>query len=149
MTLQNDLLNLLACLKAIHWYAWNAHWQSKGKNSYADHLLFERIYAGEPSIIDQIDGLGERVVGLGYSVDPQSIDQRSRVYFKAAARRVGTRAYVSGALALEITFQHLAQKIIKASSSTDTQSIILDNYIRTLVDDRSTVVYLLKQRQGR
>lgn len=64
---QSCLLDLHALLRALHWSYWNAHWDVKGENSYASHLLFERFYAGQDEddspLIDEIDALAEKIVG--------------------------------------------------------------------------------------
>ena len=62
------LRDLLAMLRAMHWNYWTSHWQSKGDPFYGDHLMFERIYG---SIIDEIDGLAEKMVAL---IGPEAVD---------------------------------------------------------------------------
>jgi hypothetical protein len=141
--MQRELTNLLAALKAIHWYAWNIHWNATGPQFYSDHLLFERLYQeGPPNIVEQIDGLAERIIGTGHQVDAFVIDRRSNDLLQ----KVKGMKPVEGALVLENLFARLASKAIGKLDGTDPKSVTLDNYIRTLVDERSAAVYLLQQR---
>lgn len=146
--LHQQLLQLLATLRAIKWHAWNLHWKASGPASYSDHLLFQRIYAGEgggPEIDDQIDGLGERITALygNSGIDgPRITEMAYRIH-----RAITGMTMVAGALELE-------QKALKLSSSIADRvakgaprlRVSLDNFVRELADARSTVVYLLKQR---
>lgn len=45
-------LELLAFLRALHWFHWTAHWQVTG--SYGNHLLFEKMYSQTQEEIDQL-----------------------------------------------------------------------------------------------
>ena len=141
--MNNELLNLLAALKAIHWYAWNVHWNATGPEFYSDHLLFERLYqTGPPNIVEQIDGLAERLVGSGVKVDAYGIDQRAAAFMA----QVKGRPLVEGALALEKAFAVEAGRALPKLQGYGPKAVTLDNYVRTLVDERSTAVYLLQQR---
>jgi DNA-binding ferritin-like protein len=55
------LMEFLACLKLNLTYIQSAHWISKGKSFYGDHLLFERIY-GE--LVEEMDAYAEKVIAL-------------------------------------------------------------------------------------
>jgi len=140
--MHNDLTTLLATLRAVHWHSWNAHWNSTGPQFFADHQLFERIYAGEPKIIDQTDGLAERMVGLGFTVDEFQVDRRAGDIL-AEVKGVSP---IEGALVLEKLFVKTAGRALPKLSGYSGKAVTLDNYLRTLVDDRSTVTYLLQQR---
>jgi len=61
------LASSLAALRALKYVAWNAHWTSRNEWAYGDHLLYQRIYAGEDDegVLDGIiDTLGEKLVHL-------------------------------------------------------------------------------------
>jgi DNA-binding ferritin-like protein len=146
--LRQNLTDLLATLRAIHWHAWNTHWKSKGGDSYSDHLLFQRIYEGSgggPKIEDQIDGLGERMIALfgNDAVDGINISK------KATRIHEGIKGLgmVAGALKLEkealAQAARIADAVVKGPADL---RIGLDNFVRELADARSTVVYLLQQR---
>ena len=141
------LVSVLAYLRAIKWLAWTAHWKAKGTMSYSDHLLFQRVYAGDgggPDIDEEIDGLGERLTGL-YGQDAVN----------PAAVAAQTSAVVQHALeeghgdilkSLALTEWTLSAAILAAVRSLHPDEVIMDNFLRGLVDARSTVAYLLNQR---
>ena len=142
------LIELLATLRAIRWHSHVTHWKAAGPGAYSDHLLFQRIYAGDgggPNIDDQIDGLGERIVALFGSgaIDGVKIQQRA-VRIHKMIRGV---SLVAGALQLE---EHALRAAGRATLLLKTGPaalrVSLDNFVRELADARSTVVYLLKQR---
>ena len=55
------LNEVLACLRAQNLSYQTSHWQSKGRYSYQDHLLFERLYN---SVLEEVDTLAEKISGL-------------------------------------------------------------------------------------
>jgi DNA-binding ferritin-like protein len=59
-----ELGALLAFLRGVATIHQTHHWQSQGDSFYGDHLLFERIYN---SMVEEIDSIAERSVGLGCS----------------------------------------------------------------------------------
>lgn len=150
--LHSKLLELLATLRAIKWHAWNLHWKAAGPNAYSDHLLFERIYAGDDDdslkIDDQIDGLGERITALygGQGIDGPRLTEMSARIHKAVAGMT----MVAGALELEEKALKLTAAIAdRVTKGAPQLRVSLDNFVRELADARSTVIYLLKQRLGR
>tara|TARA_Y100000034_G_C6900077_1_gene415959 strand:+ start:1575 stop:2261 length:687 start_codon:yes stop_codon:yes gene_type:complete len=146
--LSHALTDLLANLRAIHWHAWNTHWKAQGGDSYSDHLLFQRIYAGDgggPSIDDQIDGLGERIIALfgNKSVDGVEISRKAADIHQ----RIQDMGRVAGALALEKEARRrVAAAADQMAKGPAELRISLDNFVRELADARSTVIYLLQQR---
>ena len=146
--LRKNLTDLLATLRAIHWHAWNTHWKAKGTEAYSDHLLFERIYSGEgggPSINDQIDALGERMIALlgNDAVNGVEISQKA-TKIQQGIKGLGMAA---GALKLEQSaLDQVARIADLVAKGPPALRIGLDNFVRELADARSTVIYLLQQR---
>jgi hypothetical protein len=146
--LPQSLTDLLATLTAIRWHSWVTHWKAQGGDSYSDHLLFQRIYSGEgggPSINDQIDGLGERIIALfgNKSIDAAKLARKAA----ALAGTVSGLGRIAGALKLEEqALGEAARAADLSSSGTPAIRIGIDNFVRELADARSTVIYLLKQR---
>jgi len=137
--LQAQLNTILAALKAIHWHAWNTHWNAAGPQFYSDHELFQRLYEGaSPNIQAQMDGLAERIIGLGHKVNEFGVDRRANDILS----EIKGVSLVEGALILEQLFQ----KMIKKALPLVKNSTILDNYLRTMADERSAAIYLLRQR---
>ena len=147
-TLPQSLTDLLATLRAIHWHAWSTHWKAKGSDAYSDHLLFQRIYSGDgggPKIDDQIDGLGERIIGLfgNSAVDPAAVAQKA-VQIQKGIAGLGM---IAGALSLEKAALGQAARVADlVAKGPAALRIGLDNFVRELADARSTVIYLLQQR---
>ena len=141
------LIAVLAQLRAIKWLAWTAHWKAKGEMSYSDHLLFQRIYSGDgggPDINEQIDGLGERLIGLygQGAVDPADISRQTDIFVKGALKEGKGDLLKSLALAE----WSLSTVMLAAVKQLGPDEVIMDDFLRTLASDRSTVAYLLNQR---
>lgn len=57
-----ELAVFLGSLRALQIIHQSHHWQSMGKNSYSDHLLYQRLY----EVIErEVDAIGEKIVGTG------------------------------------------------------------------------------------
>jgi DNA-binding ferritin-like protein len=142
--------DVLAHLRAIHWLAWTAHWAASGPNAYGDHLLLQRIYAGEggaPNIEEAIDTLGEKMVAYfgTESVHPAVIGAKAQsLVEKAAASGQGR---LGALLALEHSLQVAIRVAWKANQAAgDQMSLGIDDYLMGLANEHDTAVYLLKQR---
>jgi len=154
MTFKHKVLDLLSLLRAIQWNAWVGHWSSAGPSYYADHRLFERIYTGQVGededsgapIVDQIDSMGEKIAAHfgARSLDSAAIEYGAAEILRKAQERHG-RDFFAAALDLEKLFQTRIARAVKGLSSSE---IVWDNFLRTLADERSEVVYLLQQRMG-
>lgn len=141
------LVSILAQLRAIKWLSWSAHWKAKGTMSYADHLLFQRIYSGDgggPNIDNEIDGLGERLIGLygQDAVDPAEVSRQTDVFVTESLKE--NKGDMLKSLAL-IEWS-LSVAILSAVKQLGPNEMIMDNFLRTVADERSTVAYLLNQR---
>ena len=146
--LHATLTELLAALRSVTWHAWTKHWKTTGSDFYSDHLLFQRVYSGDgggPNIEAQTDGLGERMVAL---YGPSGVDEiEVQELVLKHLKSIRNQDPIQGALSLETQILNLGAKAAKLTTHLPPQySIGLDNFIRELVDARSTVVYLLQQR---
>jgi DNA-binding ferritin-like protein len=65
----------LALQRALVLVHQTAHWQTRGGNYYADHLLFERLYSEADGAVD---GLAERLIGL--TGDPSFVSLKQQLY---------------------------------------------------------------------
>ena len=115
--------------------------------SYADHLLFQRIYSGDgggPNIDNEIDGLGERLIGLygQDAVDPAEVSRQTDVFVTESLKE--NKGDMLKSLAL-IEWS-LSVAILSAVKQLGPNEMIMDNFLRTVADERSTVAYLLNQR---
>ena len=154
ITLRNFLLDTLATLRAVHWHAWTLHWKTQGSTYYSDHLLFQRLYSGDqggPDINAQIDGLGERIVALyGAAAIDESFIERRVVELLDGSRAKSENEPIKQAQVLETyLLQVVTQAAGQAAGLPASYSVALDNYLRAIADERSTVSYLLGQRLGK
>jgi DNA-binding ferritin-like protein len=140
---------ILAHLRALQWIAWTSHWTASGPSYYGDHLLLQRLYAGEeggPDINEQIDQLGERMVsyfGPG-SVDPAPISSMTHRILKYTSDFASPYARL---LAIEKVTQTTIREAWKANQDSGNEmSLGIDDYLMSLANERDTVRYLLQRR---
>lgn len=140
-----DYLDILAHLRALQWLYTSAHWNSRGPNSYGDHLLYQRLYEGLGESIDQ---LGERYVAYYGPFDPVGVSNRASGLVADFRRAVEQMAVPVSHLLLLLEQQ--TQKMIrvawKANQESSDMSLGLDDYLMALANNRDEAVYLLKQR---
>ena len=137
------LVGLLGLLRGLKWAFWNYHWLSKGKISYADHLLFERLYSTQ--IDEQIDTLAEKIVAY------DSFILKSPVMRTAFNRFLDTQHLEGNSLAqsaynLEKVFQAALNNTYQKLKQAGVLSLGMDDYLMATANERETVLYLLKQR---
>lgn len=150
MLLTANLQELLAQLRAIQWHAWTSHWVARGPQFYSDHLLLQRIYEGQDEgdagvdINAQVDKLGERLVaafGAG-AIQAGVVERRAADLVDRALQRNPDNVFAA-ALDLEKQVQSQIAVTLKQLSAKE---IVWDNFLRTLADERSEVLYLLQRR---
>lgn len=142
------LQELLAYLRALRWQYHTTHWQVKGSNYYGDHLLFERLYAGEgggPDLDSQIDGLGERMTRYfgPDSVKDSAILPLTQTVLAEAEREMDP---IRRAMALESETQEQISHAYEALKRSGHKTLGLDDFLMALADERDTALYLLGQR---
>jgi len=153
------LQEVLGILRAMEQSYHATHWLASGKSAYGDHLLFERLYAagGDPDIVKQIDGLGERLVAY---VGPMAVEgealsdctERATKRFNLLVKRSGGSsspdARVHAALEMEKELQEVLSSTYASLKASDVLSLGLDDFLMALADERDTAIYLLQQRLG-
>lgn len=143
-----DLLKALSQIHQVH------HWQASGKNSYSDHLLFERLYNTTNS---QIDGVAERAVGLGVAelVNLRPSLRNITRFVDAVEMSVDVPAEdVSDQNNRLVRLSYLAEKffvsaledIMKDLKAKNLMSFGMEQLLGTILDDHEGLCYLLKQR---
>lgn len=147
-----ELGALLAFFRAVAVIHQTHHWAASGEVFFSDHLMFERAYT---PMIEQIDSLAERAVGLGgtnlvipqlqtrliatvcewiYAVygcatEVQTDDQLVQLSLKAEECLIGTIHYV-------------ADKLEQCGQLTKG----LDNMLAQLADDHEGTLYLFRRQ---
>ena len=134
------LVALLATLRAMQVFYHSAHWQASGANAYGTHLLFERLYLG---VLDQIDTLGEKLVGLFGSgvVDASAIAA-------AVPGQIGSWAgddNLARGIAAETALQASIRETYDTLKASDQLPAGLDDFLLSVADDHDTNLYLLTQ----
>lgn len=140
---QDQVTNVLAILRGLHWTLWTTHWQVHGESYYGDHLLFERLYTGP--LTEQIDGLGERMVAyFGVpSVNSHGVLARTSRYVDAWNRISDP---YKRALKGERELQSAIQVAYDEGKAGGVLSLGLDDFLMSLSNEHDTNIYLLQQR---
>jgi DNA-binding ferritin-like protein len=138
-----DLLRALSLLHHTH------HWQVQGSQYYGDHLLYLRLY----ELADgQIDGVGEKAVGLG-SIDlvmsKHSIENVRRYIealedadlMDAPALKLAKRSLLA-----EKSFITAGEKLMDRLKSQGLLTRGVEQLLGTILDTHEGALYLLKQR---
>jgi DNA-binding ferritin-like protein len=140
---------ILAYLRALQWQAWTMHWQASGPEFYGDHKLLQRLYEGKgggPNIVEQIDTIGENIVGYfgPQAVQPLVIDEM--------ARHVLEQHGGSGQpFEVLYSLENGLQDAIRQAWHTNQQhnmSLGLDDLLMGLAHERDTARYLIGRRLG-
>ena len=143
------LQGLLAVLRAMQTSIHEGHWVVKGSNFYGDHLLLQRIYAGDdgsPALQDEIDSLGERIVAYA---GPSFVN--SRVVTEKSLRLIeawqaASSDPIAQALHAEESLQVAIRAVYDALKGSGELSLGLDDFLMAMADAHDTNRYLLRQR---
>jgi DNA-binding ferritin-like protein len=141
-TTRHVLGEVLACMRALQWQYWTAHWQVYGDPSYGDHLMFGKFYA---SMTNEIDTLAEKSVGYfgPSSVDPyEQIVKASEHMARFKAIDCLHRRGLAGEEDLQIVLRTAYEVIHQAGTMT----LGLDDHLMSVANAHETNCYLLQQR---
>lgn len=143
-----ELSVLLVYLKYVAMVHQNHHWIAKGDSFYGDHLLFERLY---DSVVEEIDGIAEKVVGLGtiQNVDIQlQVSQIMRLVQNYGMSQTIPQSseLAKRSLIVEMNFLVVVKHLVELINETGMLTRGLDNLIAGIEDKHEGHVYLLKQR---
>jgi DNA-binding ferritin-like protein len=138
-----DLLRALSLLHHTH------HWQTMGSQFYGDHLLYQRLY----ELADvQIDGIGEKAVGLGSPelVASKHSLENMRRYIEAIEDADMMDApglkMAKRSLLAEKSFITAGEKMMDQLKSKGLLTRGVEQLLGTILDTHEGVLYLLKQR---
>lgn len=143
-----ELSVLLVWLRYLQVANQTHHWISKGQNSYADHLLFQRLYE---EIFAQIDSLAEKLVGLGseanvhLELQTSQLDRLARECANCATT-VDSNQLAKKSLELEFNFLKSLDYVKELLNQKGQLTLGLDNMLAGLADVHESYVFLLKQR---
>ena len=136
------LIDLYCYHKVLSDYYHTAHFQVKNIPFYSDHLLFERLYneAGAG-----IDGLGERIIGSGMSLESLNLPVIYKKMFEKVkglpfACKENTQFFET-AMSLETCLVEMCEAYDKSPASVGCK-----NMVAGLADASESRIYLIKQR---
>lgn len=140
----DPLKRLLGLFHGIYFLHWTSHWESQGDPSYADHLLFERLYL---ATIDEIDGLAEKMVQL-HGKESVALESQFPVAGAWVARWVPESNLYGRALGAERELQKEVKAVYDGMKAAGTLSLGMDDFLMSVANTHETHLYLLQQRMG-
>ena len=139
--LTHFLGHILAALRAQSMMYQTAHWQTSGPHYYENHLLFERLYG---SVIAQIDGLAEKIVGLAGVHGVELVPQAAKV-LAYAQRWSKISDFHEQGLASEKDLQKLLRVSYDTLKAEGKLTLGLDDWLMATASEHETNLYLLQQ----
>jgi DNA repair protein RadC len=136
-----DLLDRLHALERLYR---SLHWQASGPTSYGDHLLYERLYKALP---DEVDRLGERIVGLSGRPDEVSaaaLEGRSAKLLLKWTDQIPTG--LARARFAEKELLEAIDRLIETSRGRGEEDSGTENLLQSIADTHQQHVYLLGRR---
>lgn len=142
------LLNFMACLRLTIAYIQAAHWISKGKAFYGDHLLYERIYN---ELAEEIDEYAEKIIALAgeETVNPIKVldvaVNRIPQYVEFEEGMDGERIAENALNAIEYVLNEL-EKLYDGIKSAGKMTMGMDDLLMEMHSKQQNHLYLIQQR---
>ncbi len=136
----------LAALRALAMVHQTHHWLTSGPAFYADHLLFERLYA---DTVGEIDSIAERAVGTGAassSIHPVIQAQQVLNVLGTWNLQEDPKSYIAASLVAERWVLAQLKQVVATMKATGALSRGTDNLLASIEDKHEEHVYLLTQR---
>lgn len=119
------------------------HWQTSGVNFYGDHLLFEKLLAP-----DEIDKIGEKVVGLGNVKLTNYFKQLRHMYTFVKVINEGKFGFVEESFNAELVFIACIKDVMERLEEQNLLTTGVEQLLGDIVDTHEGFLYLLKNRIG-
>lgn len=135
------LRQVLGILRAMYLSYQTSHWQVKGRASYGNHLLFQRLYEG---VTGQIDDLAEKMVGY---LDIEAVDLSSQlgVLSRYVARWDSVDDLSRRGLLSEEDLQTAIKSTYDSIKAASAMTLGLDDWLMATANAHETNSYLLQQ----
>ena len=137
------LATFLAATEALQMVHHSHHWQTKGSNSYGDHILFQRLYE---QILTEIDLVGEKLIGV--SGDAKLTNYFARM--KAIQVFLGAvstgEPYVVVSHGAEQLYLKLGEMVVSKLEEVGLLSTGVENMLGAVLDKHEEHLYLLQRR---
>jgi DNA-binding ferritin-like protein len=142
------LQNFFAILFVNSTFSQTAHWTAKGTPSYADHLLYERLYKENS---EELDSYIEQFIPLGGEqiANPLSLFQLSAQKIQKLIQFEGEPSpedLAKAALHSELFLLANLKKLYKLLKEEKKLSMGADDLLMGMYQQHESHVYLLKQR---
>lgn len=131
----------VAFLRSVSLLHQNNHWQTRGENSYGNHLLFERIYKSSQ---EDVDLMAEKFIGV-FGNDCLNLAAQSQIIAHLLEKYSSDKDLVVSSLNAEKDFIEFAEGFYKTLKAEDKLSLGTDDAIMAVNSNRESAVYLLKQ----
>lgn len=139
-TAKNLMSKFVAFLRALYQIHQNAHWRTKGKEFYGNHLLFQRLYEGTQ---ESVDSAAEKTIGLfGSLPDLQDLVKQLTLEFHGENFDGN---WVEAALMAEKLFQKIAEETYHKIKDLKMMTLGLDDMIMNIASRHEVHIYLLQQ----
>jgi DNA-binding ferritin-like protein len=131
-----------AFLRGLYLLHQNNHWQTKGKNFFGNHLLFERLYK-ETS--EQADQIAEKTIGL-YDSDALNFKNQMSLIKDVISQYscVNPEQCVQSSLKAEEQFIKLCETVKNKLDEIGELTMGVANLIEELASNAEGRIYLLK-----
>lgn len=139
---------LLVRLKVLSDVHKTHHWISSGDAFYGDHLLFQRLY---DEIVDEIDSVAERAVGLGGPANV-NINLVAHQVVNCIAQNTVVATIpqpdqlFAESLRREKAFLDVIDHLLNSMTMRGTLTNGIENLVQGIADTHESHVYLLQQR---
>ena len=137
-----QLSDLLATLRAVHFIHWTGHWQVKGSPYYGDHLLLQRLYEG---LDNEIDTLAEKLVAM-FGVEIVNPAQQSVIMNQIIQSLSTVQNPIMRSLNAEKKLMRLLEHTFKSLEKQNNLSLGMNDFIAATANAHETYIYLLQQR---
>lgn len=135
---------LLGALQGAALLHQSHHWSTRGRDFFADHLLFERLYNESLEFIDQV---AERLIGLGGPVIQANVQAGLVLSFVQRCGLARTPdEMVSTSLRGELAILTLVDQVLTTFERSNTLTHGTSNLLEGVADKHESFVYLLQQR---
>ena len=128
--------DIFAYDRALLFFYQNAHWTCKGANFYQDHLLFQRIYEGIQTEIDQI---AERAIGTSGEETVNLLSTLDKTFGFLSDKNLSN--FVATAIEMERRFLGLLELADKQELTIGTR-----DFLNGLASTHEEYLYLLNSR---
>lgn len=137
-----QLSDLLATLRAVHFIHWTGHWQVKGNPYYGDHLLLQRLYEG---LDNEIDTLAEKLVAM-FGVEIVNPAVQSVMMNQIIQSLSIVQNPIMRSLNAEKKLMRLLEHTFKSLEKQNNLSLGMNDFIAATANAHETYIYLLQQR---